>query len=50
MKCGSIVEGFDLRYLNHTEELADLNGFQQIILVKRAKIKTAGRIIKLKRL
>lgn len=27
-----------------------MNGYQQIILVKRARIKTPGRIIKLKKL
>jgi hypothetical protein len=39
-----------LRILNHTEELGDIKGFQEIILVRRAKEKKHGRAFKLKKL
>ena len=50
LKCGTIVEGFDLRYLNHTQELEDIKGFQEIVLVRKAKVKTNNRVFKLKKL
>lgn len=50
LPCSTIVEGFDLRYLNYTEELDDINGFQQIVLVRLAKNRKAGRLFKLKKL
>ena len=35
--CGQLLEGFDLRYLSYTEEIAEIKGVQDIILVRRCK-------------
>lgn len=49
--CGQLVEGFDLRELCHTEELTDIKGIQDIILVRRFRDRaTRRRAFKLKKL
>jgi hypothetical protein len=46
-----MVEGFDLLKLNYTEEVEDINGFQQIVLVRLARKKAGNsRVFKLKKL
>jgi len=48
---GAIVEGFDLSKLNYTEDLEDLEGFQEFVLVRLVRgRKTNGRAFKLKKL
>ncbi len=50
MPAGSIVEGYDLSQLNHTEEIESINGFQEIVLVRMARHRKGGRVFKLKKL
>lgn len=51
MPSGAIVEGFDLSKLNYTEDLEDLEGFQEFVLVRLVRgRKTNGRAFKLKKL
>ena len=49
--CGQLVEGFDLRELSYAEELTDIKGIQDIILVRRFRERTdRRRAFKLKKL
>lgn len=49
--CGQLVEGFDLRELCHTEEIQEINGIQDLILVRRFRERTnRRRAFKLKKL
>ena len=48
--CGQLVEGFDLRDLSHTEDLTDIKGIQDIILVRRFHDRQKKRAFKLKKL
>lgn len=51
LHCGQLVEGFDLRDLSHSEDLTDIKGIQDIILVRRFQDKNAKkRAFKLKKL
>ena len=47
---GTLVEGFDLSQLNYTEEVEKFNGYQELVLVRLAKIRKGARIFKLKKL
>lgn len=49
--CGQLVEGFDLRELSHSEDISDIKGIQDIILVRRFQDKqNKKRAFKLKKL
>ena len=49
--CGQLVEGFDLRELSHTEDLTEIKGIQDIVLVRRFRDRaTRRRAFKLKKL
>lgn len=50
MAPGTLVEGFDLSQLNYTEEVEKINGYQELVLVRLAKIRKGARIFKLKKL
>lgn len=50
LPAGTVVEGFDLSHLNYTEDVQDINGFQEIVLVRLAKTRKGGRVFKLKKL
>lgn len=51
MPVGALVEGFDLSKLNYTEDIDDLEGFQEFVLVRLVRgRKTNGRAFKLKKL
>jgi len=45
---GASVEGFDLANLNYTEEIGDINGYQELVLVRMARQKKSQRVWKLK--
>ena len=48
---GALVEGFDLSKLNYTEDIDELEGFQEFVLVRLVRgRKTNGRAFKLKKL
>jgi hypothetical protein len=36
--------------LNHTEEIENINGFQELVLVRMARHRKGGRVFKLKKL
>lgn len=50
LAAGTVVEGFDLSHLNYTEEVDEINGYQEIVLVRLAKTRKGGRVFKLKKL
>lgn len=55
LKCGAIVEGFDLRELSYTEDFAEeAKNIQDIVLVRRIRNKELGgkkkRAFRLKKL
>lgn len=50
LAAGTVVEGFDLSHLNYTEEVEQINGYQEIVLVRLAKVRKSGRVFKLKKL
>jgi nonsense-mediated mRNA decay protein 3 len=48
---GALVEGFDLSKLNYTEDLTDIDGYQQFVLVRLARARKGNaRAFKLKKL
>ncbi len=50
LTAGTVVEGFDLSHVNYTEEVDEINGYQEIVLVRLAKTRKGGRVFKLKKL
>jgi hypothetical protein len=51
LACGVMVEGFDLRELNHSEWLTDVKNLQDMILVRRCRNRAGRkRVFKLKKL
>jgi hypothetical protein len=50
LTAGTSVEGFDLTHLNYTEEIGDVKGYQELVLVRLAKTRKSGRVFKLKKL
>ena len=51
LEAGTMVEGFDLTKLNYTEQLEEIEGYQDFVIVRLVKgKKTGARAIKLKKL